>query len=619
MKNLRHVLGKTLGLWLWLGILLWGSPALALQTFADMVGPVQIAAVQSTDPLEVPFITWGGDVATFQGNGGLSTKANSIYANLGLNLKLVPGDDFAAQVRRYLKGESPFLRGTLSMIGMASEVIGTNPDTKGVMFLQMTWSAGDHMVVRETLKTINDLKGKKIVLQQGGPHVGMLDDILRAGKLTWKDVNVVWANDLTGANGAATKFKQDRSIDACFVISPDMVSLVGGINAQGSGAEGTIKGARVLVSTAQMSRSIADVYVVRKDFFDAHRDLVEKFTAGYLQASEALVGLKKAFETKGSSEYRAVLQLAQDIYGKEVLPTLEVDAHGLIADAGFVGLPGNVSFFTDKGNLSGFEAKRTAALDLAVALGYARGKVPFAAADWDYAKLAVLGSLKAQAQTPLVPRFAEMNAADLFPDDPIAKEQRAGNVMLSFVVYFEPNQSVFSATQYGTDFQRAVELASTFGNATMAIGGHGDPTLMLRQMVEAGLDKGILTRAGSGSSAKYSLNGKPFDLTDTAGVLTQIKAGTFANSSKPDPKDTMLGLERLSQERADAVKKAISQFAETKKYRLDVSQMKPVGVGGREPVVAKPATTEEARQNMRVEFRLIKTPAEAIKTSDFDF
>ena len=63
-----------------------------------------------------------------------------------------------------------------------------------------------------------------------------------------------------------------------------MLGLTGGLDASGSGAEGTVKGARVLNSTQQMSRSIADVYAVRRDWFDANKDWVKKFVAGYLKA-----------------------------------------------------------------------------------------------------------------------------------------------------------------------------------------------------------------------------------------------------------------------------------------------------------------------------------------------
>ena len=73
--------------------------------------------------LEVPFITWGGDVATFLANGGLDTKPQSLYGRTGLKIKLTPGDDFVGQVKNYVSGKTPFLRGTFRMLGQASEVI----------------------------------------------------------------------------------------------------------------------------------------------------------------------------------------------------------------------------------------------------------------------------------------------------------------------------------------------------------------------------------------------------------------------------------------------------------------------------------------------------------------
>jgi hypothetical protein len=52
---------------------------------------------------------------------------------------------------------------------------------------------------------------------------------------------------------------------------------------------------------------------------------------------------------------------------------------------------------------------------------------------------------------------------------------------------------------------------------------------------------------------------------------------------------------------------------------LDKTQIQPVGVGVREPFIAKPANMDEAKQNMRVEFRILRVQAEAAKPADFDF
>src|SRR5688572_24676580 len=75
-----------------------GSTVRGEAPFAETVGAVTVGKVKETGPLEVPFITWGGDVATFHANGGLTTRQGSIFQKHGLNLKLVPGDNFVEQV-----------------------------------------------------------------------------------------------------------------------------------------------------------------------------------------------------------------------------------------------------------------------------------------------------------------------------------------------------------------------------------------------------------------------------------------------------------------------------------------------------------------------------------------
>ncbi len=585
--------------------------------FLELVSPGAVGPVRAGPPLQVPYITWGGDMATFYANGGLATRPDTIFQKLGLNLNLVPGDDFVQQVRDYRAGKSPFLRGTFHMIGLASEVIGSDARTKGVMILQMTWSAGDHMVARAHVKTAADLKGKTIALQQGGPHVGMLDDVLRAAQISWDDVHVVWAKDVTGSAEAPPEiFRARPDVDACFAITPDMMGLTGGLRNTGSGAEGSVKGARVLVSTAELSRSIADVIVCRKDFYDANKELVTKFVAGYLKACEEILDLKKQHEAAGSPVYRALLQLTQDIYGKTTIPVLD-DAHGLLSDCTFVGYPGNVAFFTEQGSLHGFEAFHKAALDLAVGRGYALARMGLFPSGLDY-------------QSPQFLKYLTRTAADRqerFHAEAVQEEIEqlgAGGVLdertiLSFTIAFQPNQKEFSAEQYGAEYKRVVELADKFGNAVIAIRGHADPTKILLELVRAGLAKGILQRSGTTGHYSYSLNGRPLDLAATSTLVQLIESGAFDGAPDINPRETLQSALNLSRSRAEAVRDSIASYAKGKGMLFDKSQIQPVGVGIREPFIAKPASMDEARQNMRVEFRLVRVAPEASKPADFDF
>ena len=75
----------------------------------------------------------------------------------------------------------------------------------------------------------------------------------------------------------------------------------------------------------------------------------------------------------------------------------------------------------------------------------------------------------------------------------------------------------------------------------------------------------------------------------------------------------------LSRKRAEAVKKAVLEYAGRHSMEIDQSQIQPVGVGVTEPIIPKPANMGEAEKNMRVEFRLIRVKAEVMNESDFDF
>jgi len=562
----------------------------AQELFSKRVGAVKFGDVKKTEVLEVPYLFWGGDVATFHANGGRETRADSIYGKMGLKLKLVDGDNFHAQVRNYISGQSPFVRGTFSMLGQASEVLNTNAKTKPVVFLHMTWSAGDHMVARENLKTLNDLKGKKVALQEDGPHVGMLDDVLRTAGLKWKDITVVWTKEVTGKDSPGEKFKADSTIDACFVVTPDMEALTGGLEKKGTGGK-TVKGAHVLISTVNMKRSIADVYAVRKDFYDANKALIEKFTAGYLKAADELLKLKAtaAKDKKAQARYKEILKLAQDIYGKEKLAK-EEDADGLVADAVFVGLPGNRAFFKDKGNPSGFIAKQKHALDLAVGEKYAEARATFLPVDFDYKSVAKTAGL----DPDIIPQ----------PRVSLPSKVELGEQIFSFTISFKPNQDDFSEEKYGDDFKRAVELASLFGNAVITIRGHVDTTKFLGEFVKAGMLNKEVTRKGEQPNYTYFYKGKKIDLNSARTM--KVVAGIVRKQNYKEALTTLKLCDKLSQDRADRVHSSLVKYAAGQKLTLDKNQIKSLGMSVLEPVVPKPKNNEEAGKNRRVEFRLYK-------------
>ena len=104
---------------------------------------------------------------------------------------------------------------------------------------------------------------------------------------------------------------------------------------------------------------------------------------------------------------RRPIKLAQDIWGKDPAFKDAVanadDVDGLISDSTFVGLPGNIAFFTAKGNLSGFAFKSAQALALPedpATQAFKANPDGFRTADFDYDALRKLGDLNGKAVKP---------------------------------------------------------------------------------------------------------------------------------------------------------------------------------------------------------------------------
>ena len=70
---------------------------------------------------------------------------------------------------------------------------------------------------------------------------------------------------------------------------------------------------------------------------------------------------------------------------------------------------------------------------------------------------------------------------------------------------------------------------------------------------------------------------------------------------------------------AEVVKPAEGLKDKLGTYRQMLTDAQLNGAGIMEPFIAKPKNAEEAKKNMRVEFRIIKVPAEALKPADFDY
>ena len=254
----------------------------------------------------------------------------------GLDLNLVREDEFPDQVASYLSGKSPYLRGTMGMLNMAAELLSRDARTRPVVIYQLTWSAGgDALVVKSGIHSAKDLKGKTIAVQAYGPHVDYLSKILTDAGLSPKDVTIRWLPDLTGTGDSPMAALHEADVDAAFVITPDALALTSN-GTVGTGAEDSVRGARVLLSTKTANRIIADVYAVRADYFAANRAQVQAFVRGLMEGQDRL---QRLMADKQAGDYRNTMGAAAEM----LLDSRQAvsDVEGLYADAELVGPKGN--------------------------------------------------------------------------------------------------------------------------------------------------------------------------------------------------------------------------------------------------------------------------------------
>ena len=537
------------------------------QPLVDVIS-TKASPVATRGKVRVPLITWGGDVAT------LHTLEKGFFRDQGLDAEVFLENNFPKQVESVLAGRTPYLRGTMGMINAAAEVFEREGVPLTVIY-QLTWSTGgDALVVRPGVKSPKNLRGKTIALQLYGPHMDYAANVLSSAKVSLSKVEFKWLSELTlptfDTRGKVldpvNAFLEDDSNDAVMAIIPDALNLTSGGDG-GTGAAGSVKGAKILISTKTASRVIADVYAVRSDYLKSNRTEVEKFVRALMKGQEDFGEL---FAKKASrrAEFQGLMSKAADVLLGSPQATPDVEA--LLGDCQFVGHAGNVAFFTGKGTTRTL-ANLTGEIQTSFSqMGLTKKKVSLASAKWDYNTLAsgLANTSAVKAPPPPVQRFDTKKVAAKI-EQKIAVEPTAWaeeGTLFQIEINFDPNQSEFSGDQYADDFNEALKISQTYGGSLIIIEGHSDPL-------------GIM-KAKQGGESKV--------------VVSQMEQQA----------------KNLSLERSQAVRKSFLDYCKKRKFAIDESQFLPVGLGITTPKFSPPRTKEEWAANRRVVFRIKQVEAE---------
>jgi outer membrane protein OmpA-like peptidoglycan-associated protein len=280
---------------------------------------------------------------------------------------------------------------------------------------------------------------------------------------------------------------------------------------------------------------------------------------------------------------------------------------GLISDATFVGLPGNEDFFKLRGNLSGFDFKQKQALKLPADPSNQRPKKDpklFEGAYLDYEALAKLGDLHGKPPSQ----------ARILAEPKIEPE----TTIFSFEISFDPNQDVFPVERYRDEFQRALEVASLFGNTVVAIRGHADSKGVVEAFFDVAVRKGLIRKLPNGDYVTTDDN-KPIRINtpaDMKTILAVIEKHPGLEFFQPDGSVKFTAaveyLQGLSTRRSETVRRTMVQYAANNGLLLDEKQFRAKGVGLAE---TKGLLIDS---NRRVEFSIIKVPQKDINPNEFD-
>src|SRR5262247_334101 len=298
---------------------------------ADRLPPVKGVSQYKWDPnqkiLRFSYNVWAGWLPVIAANHGTKPNPDSVFAKkYGFRVEMVLMDDPVVARDAFASGEVHTLWGTVDMMTLFSPEPSRDSRTSPRVVQQIDWSnGGDGIVVRSSIRSVADLKGQTITLAQNSPSEYSLTSLLLSAGLRPSDVKVKYT---ATAFEAAAAFVADKSVDGCVSWAPDIYKI-----------PERVAGTRILSSTGDANKLIADVYALRADFARDHPDVVEGLVAGIFEGMD-MVKQKPEEPAKWMA----------DAFGMK--PT---EVMGMRNDAHPTNFAENIQFFLNASNPTNFE------------------------------------------------------------------------------------------------------------------------------------------------------------------------------------------------------------------------------------------------------------------------
>jgi NitT/TauT family transport system substrate-binding protein len=452
--------------------------------------------------LRFSYNVWSGWLPVIAANHGIKPNADSVFSKkYGFKLEMVLMDDPVAARDAFAAGKVHTLWGTADMLVLMAPELVKDSRTAPRIVQQIDWSSGgDGIVVRNTIKSVADLKGKTVTLAQNSPSEYYLTSLLLSAGLKPADIKMKYT---ATAFEAAAAFVADRKVDACVSWAPDIYKI-----------PERVSGTRILSSTQDANKLIADVYALRADFVRDHPEVVEGLVAGIFEGMDIV---------KQSPDQPA--KWMADAFGMK-----QEEVLGMRNDAHPTNFAENVQFFMNSSNPTNLERTWKNAGYVYRELGRINAPVTFdQVMDFSFIQKLQTKKTFAHQTDESVATFTPSSFRKVPAEAPILTQTIRINFFPNSANPYEPARDEFNNAVQGklydpnvdATLEQVARLAGQFARAVILIEGHTDSSMKGRIPVQAVRDLS-LARAEAIKRAlidkfkfdpnKFSIEGKGWDV-----------------------------------------------------------------------------------------------------------
>lgn len=471
----------------------------------DKLPPVKGASAYKWDDknrvLRFSYNVWAGWLPIIAANKGVKPNPDSVFAKkYGFQVEMVLMDDPVAARDAFASGDIHALWGTLDMMVLFAPELMRDSRTAPRIVQQIDWSnGGDGIVVRKSIKTVRDLKGRTIALAQNSPSEYYLTSLLLSAGLKPSDVKIRFT---ATAFEAATAFVADGQLDACVSWAPDIYKI----------AE-RVPNTRILSSTQDANKLIADVYALRADFVRDHPEVVDGLVAGILEGMDMV-----------KQDPAPACQALADAFAMK-----PDEVMGMRNDAHLTNAAENAQFFLNAANPVNFERTWKNASYVYRELGRINAPVAFdQVMDYSVLKRVIAKGGFTHQKDESIASFAPATMRKLNAEAPILTQ----TIRISFYPNssnpFEPARDEVGTVQSGrlydpnvtATLEQVARLSGQFARAVIQIEGHTDasmkgraPEASVRQLAAERADaiKRALVEKYKFDADKFSIIGRGWD------------------------------------------------------------------------------------------------------------